>query len=602
MDFSAKTMKAETTTADGFADSSVSSTCETPSTADADVAHGETTSKLDLRQRAGRIWSYVCTKEAWFGNYDYLYLVTPNIPPFNRKYKDKTIPFYGLNDEVPIFLTILLGLQHALTLIGSIVTPPLAVASGAFNLPTNQVSYLVSVAFITTGIATALQVTRVHVRGTPFFIGTGLLSVVSNTFDIIAVAFSYTGMRYKNGTCPVAADGTQLPCPDAYGALLGSMLVTVWIQILISMIPPRLLNKIFPKVVTGSLLLLVGVYLINSGMQNWAGSSNCNNGTGFYALCPNIYSPRPLPWADPKLIGLGFSVFVSIVVVEQFGSPIMKSAAVLIGLIVGCIISGATGYWSSENIDNAPVVTFLWVHTFKLSVDGALILPLLIMFICEGVSCMPDILATAEISGVDVEGSEFNSRIQGGILCDGLGSLMSTLGTGLPMVSQAGNNGTIVLTGCASRRAGWAASIFLILMGFFGKFGAVFSAMPPSVLGGMQVFLYGTIAVAGIRVLGMVPFTRRNRFILTVALGIGFVDIVTPTWFDQILDYSGSNIHLQGFEQGLNLIVETPFIIAAVIGVFLNLVLPNDKSAMDAMMNNNMNSKGEVIALPQVEG
>ena len=144
-------------------------------------------------------------------------------------------------------------------------------------------------------------------------------------------------------------------------------------------------------------------------------------------------------------------MFVAIVVVEMFGSPIMKSASVILGLAVGCTISGATGYWSRENIDAAPVGTFLWVHTFKLSVDRALVLPLLIMFICEAVSCMPDILATAEISAVEIEGTEFNSRIQGGILCDGLGSLISALGTGVPMVSQAGNNGVISLTGCAVR-------------------------------------------------------------------------------------------------------------------------------------------------------
>ena len=155
----------------------------------------------------------------------------------------------------------------------------------------------------------------------------------------------------------------------------------------------------------------------------------------------------------------------------------MKSASIIFGLAVGCIISGATGYWSRTNIVAAPTITFLWVHTFKLSVDGALILPLLIMFVCEAVSCMPDILATAEISNVDIEGTQFNSRIQGGILCDGLGSLISALGTGLPMVSQAGNNGVISLTGCASRRAGWCASGFLILMGIFGKFGAVFGSM-----------------------------------------------------------------------------------------------------------------------------
>ncbi|PCG92196.1 Xanthine/uracil/vitamin C permease [Penicillium occitanis (nom. inval.)] len=522
---------------------------------------------------------YFTSRDGWIGDYDYIYLITPNIWPLNKKYKDFSTPFYGLNDHVPILLTIILGLQHALTLVGSVVSPPLAIAGGAFYLNSEQTQYLVSAAFITTGIATALQVTRVHITKTPFFIGTGLLSVVGPTFDILNIAFNYTNMRYANGTCPIDETGAKLPCPEAWGAMLGTMLCTVWVQILMSLVPPRILNRIFPKIVTGSLLVLVGVYLIGNGMENWGGSSNCNGGTGFYALCPNTAAPKPLPWGDPKLIGLGFSVFVTIIFVEIFGSPLMRSASVIFGLAVGCIISGAAGYWSTAEIDAAPVGTFLWVHTFKLSVDRALVLPLIIMFVCEAVSCMPDILATAELSGVDIDGTEFNSRIQGGIMCDGIGSLISALGTGLPMVSQAGNNGVISLTGCASRRAGWCASAFLILMGIFGKFGAVFGSMPPSVLGGMQVFLYSTIAIAGIRVLSLVEFTRRNRFILTAALGIGFIDIVSPSWFAKILDYSGPNINLQGFEQGLNLIVETPFIIAAVIGVVLNLVIPEEKGA-----------------------
>lgn len=82
----------------------------------------------------------------------------------------------------------------------------------------------------------------------------------------------------------------------------------------------------------------------------------------------------------------------------------------------------------------------------------------------------------------------------------------------------------------------------------------------------------------------LITFTRCNRFILTAALGIGFIDIVSPTWFGKILDYSGSNVNLQGFEQGLNLIVETPFIIAAVIGVFLNIVLPEDRRVKEDEM------------------
>ncbi|KAI1337465.1 purine permease [Xylariaceae sp. FL0016] len=524
---------------------------------------------------------YFTSKEGWFGDYDYLYLVTPNIWPLNQRYKGYKAPFYGLNDEVPILLTLILGLQHALCMVGSIVSPPLALAGGAFYLGTSTTQYLVSASFITTGLATALQVTRVHIAGTPFYIGTGLLSVVGPTFDILPIAISYAEARYADGRCSTADDGTQLPCPEAWGAVLGTMLCTVWVQVAMSFVPPRTLNRIFPKIVTGSLLLLVGVYLVGNGMQNWGGSSNCHGGEGFYALCPDTSAPRPLPWGDPKLIGLGFTVFVSIVLVEQFGSPLMKSASVILGLLVGCLVSGLTGYWQLGNLHAAPAVTFLWTHTFKLSVDGALVLPLLIMFVCEAVSCMPDILATAEISDVEIEGTKFNERVQGGILCDGVGSLISALGTGPPMVSQAGNNGVIAITGCASRRAGWCAAVFLVLMGIFGKFGAVFGSMPPSVLGGMQVFLYATIAVAGLRVLGLVKYTRRNRFILTVALGIGFLDIVQPDWFDQMLTYSGGNVALAGFEQGINLIVETPFIIAAVFGVFLNLVMPDDASQMD---------------------
>ncbi len=121
---------------------------------------------------------------------------------------------------MPILLTVILGIQHALCMIGSIVSPPLAIAGGAFFLDASTTQYLVSAAFICTGLATALQVTRVHLTKTPFFIGTGLLSVVAPTFDILPIAFNYTAMRYANGTCPTGDDGTPLPCPDAWGAIL----------------------------------------------------------------------------------------------------------------------------------------------------------------------------------------------------------------------------------------------------------------------------------------------------------------------------------------------------------------------------------------------
>lgn len=276
--------------------------------------------------------------------------------------------------------------------------------------------------------------------------------MVGPTFDIIAIAAKYTAPLYAKGLCPTSTSGTKLPCPEAYGKLLASLLCTVWVQFLVSFVPPKTLNRIFPKVVTGSLLLLCGIYLVGTGAESWGGGSSCNGGTGLYALCPNTKAPKPLPWGDPKLIGLGFSVFATIVFVDIIGSPLMKSASIIFGLAVGSAISGATGYWSATQIQEAPTATFLWTHTFKLQVDGGLILPLMIMFVCEAMTCVPSIHATSEMSGAEVEGTKLNTRVQGGIFCDALGSLISALGTGLPMVSHAGNNGVIVLTSCAVSR------------------------------------------------------------------------------------------------------------------------------------------------------
>lgn len=248
------------------------------------------------RTRLEYLKYYFTSKEGWLGDYNYLYLITPNIWPLNRKYRDYEAPFFGVNDEVPIFLTIILGLQHALCMVGSIASVPLAIAGGAFYLDTELTEYLVSASFIVTGIATAIQVTRVHLKGTPYYIGTGLLSVVGPTFDVLAITSTYSSLKYGNGTCPTAEDGTKMPCPEAWGAVLGSILCTVWVQVLMSMVPPKTLNRLFPKMVTGSLLLLVGVYLIGNGLQNWGGSSNCHHGAGYYALCPNSDAPKPLPW------------------------------------------------------------------------------------------------------------------------------------------------------------------------------------------------------------------------------------------------------------------------------------------------------------------
>lgn len=159
---------------------------------------------------------------------------------------------------------------------------------------------------------------------------------------------------YNNGFCPTADDGTKLPCPDAYGALLGTSACCALIEVLLSFMPPAAIKKIFPPIVTGPTVMLIGASLLQSGFEGWAGGSgSCMSRpeTGLYSKCPTVNAPHALPWGSAEFIGLGFSVFVTILICERFGAPIMKSCAVIIGLLVGCIIAAACGYFDRSGID-----------------------------------------------------------------------------------------------------------------------------------------------------------------------------------------------------------------------------------------------------------
>jgi NCS2 family nucleobase:cation symporter-2 len=146
---------------------------------------------------------------------------------------------------------------------------------------------------------------------------------------------------------------------------------------------------------------------------------------------------------------------------ERFGSPIMKSTSVVIGLLVGCIIAAACGYFDRSGINSAPVASFAWVHTFPLSVYGPLVLPLIAVYLVCATEAIGDVTATCDVSKLEVTGKTYESRIQGGILSDGLAGCIGALMTMTPMSVFAQNNGVIVLTRCANRRAGLACAMFL---------------------------------------------------------------------------------------------------------------------------------------------
>ncbi|KAL8831051.1 MAG: hypothetical protein Q9170_005460, partial [Blastenia crenularia] len=494
----------------------------------------------------------------------------------------RAAPFFSLNEHMPVLLALLLGFQHALSMLAGIITPPIILAGqGGVNLSQADAQYLVSTSLIVCGILSSVQITRFHIYRTPYYVGTGLISVVGTSFTVIPVATGAFAQMYATGYCPLAADGSKLPCPKGYGALIGTGTVCALLEILLSFTRPRMLKKLFPPLVTGPTVTLIGISLIQSGFEDWAGGSGTclirpGSSPTAESICPTVGGPHALQWGSAEFIGLGFSVFITIIICERFGSPIMKSCAVVLGLLVGCIIAGATGYFSDAGINAAPAASFIWVTTFPLSVYGPIVLPLLAVYIVLMMEAIGDITATCDVSRLEVEGKLFDSRIQGGVLADGINGLLSGLLTITPLSTFAQNNGVIALTRCANRKAGYACCFFLLIMGIFSKFAAALVAIPSPVLGGMTTFLFAAVAISGVRIISTVPFTRRNRFILTAAMSLGFGATLVPNWFQYVFTYSGGNKSKQGFFNAIVLVCETGFALTAFVAIFLNLLLQEE--------------------------
>ena len=205
-----------------------------------------------------------------------------------------------------------------------------------------------------------------------------------------------------------------------------------------------------------------------------------------------------------------------------------------------------------------------------------MVLPFLAVFLVLMMEAIGDITASCDVSRLEVEGRIFESRIQGGVLADGLNGMFACLCTITPVSTFAQNNGVIALTRCANRKAGYCCCFFLVVMGVFSKFAAALVAIPSAVLGGMTTFLFSAVAISGIRIISTVPFTRRNRFILTAAMSVGFGATLVPDWFAYVFTYEGDNGALRGLMNAVELVMETGFAVTAFLSLFFNLILPEE--------------------------
>ena len=283
--------------------------------------------------------------------------------------------------------------------------------------------------------------------------------------------------------------------------MVGMSLAGTPVQLALAPFLPKL-KRVFTPLVSGIVVLLIGLSLIPTGMRSIA--------------------RLPIDGAPAWSGGLVALVVISVIVIAQsIGKAWARMAAVLVGVATGYTICGVMGWLQSPAPGDGSWLTVPQLFPYGLAFKWELLFPFAFIYLVCVLEAMGDITATSQLSGLPTDGSDHWTRIRGGILADGLTCIGSTLVGGFPSATYAQNNGVIQMTGVAARRIGWLMAIMLLSLGIFPPVGRWITVMPACVLGALAILLFGLVAVSGLRLMVSGGLSQRDALIAAISLGIG---------------------------------------------------------------------------------
>jgi uric acid-xanthine permease len=547
------------------------------------------------------LWKEKGRKAALLGDYDWKFLCTPRWPFCNKGRDYDPPPFYAHDETLSLFVSLTIGLQHALTMSTNIITPALLVSNVVMsyfpeiydpNLGEEQAvnrervldlaQYLVSASLICSGLGTMVQVSTIPIPFTKYQLGTGVLSTMgtANQYNAIFPVILFDIMS------------AGLDFDEAWGKLLGTIMLCVWLEAAISFIPNKILKRVCPPFVLGVTVMLIGVQLTGAGIQFWGGGVGCSRNPSADNPCLGNGEVQ-LGYGSGPYVALGFSVFLIFLIVEIFGSPFFRNTMVIWGLLGGYAISAIATYEgqrfvTGDRMKNSEVFTFLWVETFPIGIHPPAIIPMLFAFVVTAMETFGDVTATEHASRLRPFGEAHAKRIQGGLLGDALSTFFAALGTTSPNTTLSQNNGIVALTKCASTSAGYACGFWLLIFGVIAKVGAWILSIPDCVLGGALTFLFANIMLSGIKLIGFHRIDRRTHYIVAASLALGVGTALVPAfsapgigsdserpnqWWPYSPEMSDA---ANSFRVGCMIAINTPYFIGSVTAIILNLIIPTD--------------------------
>ncbi|WP_436343830.1 uracil-xanthine permease family protein [Natronorubrum sp. FCH18a] len=438
---------------------------------------------------------------------------------------------YGVDDRPPWPKSILLGLQH----VAVMIVPATAVAyvvAGGVGLGAADTAYIVQMVLLFSGLATVIQAYTVGP------VGARLPIVMGSSFTFVGASISI---------------GADL----GMAAVFGAILVTGFaVEGLIGWQFKRI-KPFFPPLVTGLVVVIIGLYLIPVGMEYAAGGAAAEAAGELGAL---------------HHIGLAALVLAIAVGLNLFTRGVTRLLSILVAIVVGYVVAVvpyAFFGFGPELVDFSAVGDVAWVAVpsptrFGFEFEPIAIVTFAFLFLVSAMETVGDMSGVTAAEGRNPTDEEF----RGGLFNDGLLSSIGAVFAAFPITSFSQNVGIVSFTGVMSRHVVGICGAILALLGLSPKVGAVVTTIPSAVFGGAVLLMAGMVAASGVRLIVQhTDFDRRNMVIVAVSLGLGLGVATTPE-------------ALEGLPNAAETFFGQPVILTALSALVLNTLVPGEQSPL----------------------
>ena len=425
----------------------------------------------------------------------------------------KTTPEHGTPDEsathavdqkIPLPRCAALGLQHVLVMYAGTVAVPLIVG-GALGLSKADIAFLINADLLAAGIATLIQALG--------FFGFGIRMPV-----MMGVTFAAVGPMIAIGLNP------SLGLPAIYGATIAAGIFGIAVAPLMG----RLLG-VFPPLVTGTVITLIGVSLMGVAI-NWAAGgqptvTHMVDGVRMAAANPD--------YGDPAKLAIAAFVLLVVLGITRFGKGLIANIAILLGILAGVAVSLALGKMHFDGMEEASWVAVTTpLHFGMPRFEFTAIVSMCIVMMITLVESTGMFLALSNITGRRMT-PEMLTR---GLRADGLGTVIGGVFNTFPYTSFSQNVGLVTVTGVRSRYVAAMGGVILILLALLPKVAHVVASVPTFVLGGAGIVMFGMVAATGVRILGSIDYAQNRHalYVIAISIGLGLVPTLSPNFFQHL--------------------------------------------------------------------